>query len=212
MSCFYLEEGKKMIGLLFGTLAVGVSIVGFIPYLISCIRNETKPHMFSWLLWGGTGFAVYYGQFINGAGAGAWVVLTESILCTVIGLMAVFKGEHDISKSDWLSLIFASIGIGIFISSDQEELALASLAVVDLIAFYPTFRKCWFKPYEENMTLYALSTLSMLLSVAALDAYDFATLFNLSAVVVLQVGLMGMMMWRRRIADHNDHGLHYHLS
>ncbi len=180
-----------------GIISVIIAFIGFFPYFMSCIKKETKPHMFSWLLWGITGFAVYFGQQEHDAGAGAWVVLAESVLCTAVGLYAMFYGERHFTKSDYISLAFAALGIGIFAFSSHAELALCALAAVDIIAFYPTVRKSWSNPYEEQMSVYALSTASLLLSCTAMDNYDFATLFNLVLVIVIQVGLIAMVMHRR---------------
>lgn len=180
-----------------GMVSVIIAFVGFFPYFMSCIKKETKPHMFSWLVWGVTGFAVYFGQQEHDAGAGAWVVLAESVLCSAVGIYAIFYGEHHFTKSDWISLGFAVLGISIFAVSDNAELALCVLAAVDIIAFYPTVRKSWGSPYEEQMGLYALSTLSLVVSCFALENYDFATMFNLLLVIVIQMGLIAMVMHRR---------------
>ena len=34
-----------------GVISIILALISFVPYLLDLIRNKTKPHIFSWLIW-----------------------------------------------------------------------------------------------------------------------------------------------------------------
>ena len=89
---------------LLGYLAVLTALVAYGFYLDSIWKGRTKPHAFSWLLWGLLTGIVFTAQVIKGGGAGAWVTGVSSVICFIIGVAALFKDERGFSKFDWVFL------------------------------------------------------------------------------------------------------------
>ena len=55
-----------MIKEIFGTLAVILTFVMFVPYIVSILRNRIKPHLFTWVIWSIVTITVGIAQMYNG--------------------------------------------------------------------------------------------------------------------------------------------------
>jgi predicted small integral membrane protein len=53
-------------------LAVVLTFVAFVPYIRSILADRTKPHVFSWVIWGITTMIVFFAQLEVKSGMGAW--------------------------------------------------------------------------------------------------------------------------------------------
>ena len=55
-------------------IAIALTLIAFLPYIRSILRGKTKPHVFSWLIWGTTTFVVFLAQLADEGGVGAWPI------------------------------------------------------------------------------------------------------------------------------------------
>jgi hypothetical protein len=72
-------DWRMTLALLFGIISILVALVAYYFYFRDMARGKTKPHAFSWLIWGllaGTGFLA---QVSAHAGIGAWATGLTSI-------------------------------------------------------------------------------------------------------------------------------------
>jgi hypothetical protein len=49
-------------------------------YIHSIQQGTTKPHVFSWVIWGSTTFVVFLAQLADKGGAGAWPIGVSGII------------------------------------------------------------------------------------------------------------------------------------
>ncbi|OGG53175.1 hypothetical protein A2851_03635 [Candidatus Kaiserbacteria bacterium RIFCSPHIGHO2_01_FULL_53_29] len=181
-----------------GFISVVVGILGYIPYFRDIYRGKTKPHVFTWVIFALLNAIVFFGQVSAGAGAGAWVSAITVLGCSAIALTAFFRGEREITKTDWLCFIGALLGIVLWRITDEPLTAVVVVTVVDVFAFAPTFRKSYMKPHEETISTYVLSTLKYVLGIAALGSFNATTLLFPVAVCLLNSSLVTMLFIRRR--------------
>lgn len=181
-----------------GWLSVLLGFAGYIPYFISLYKNETKPHAFSWFIWGILTTIAYFAQTAGGAGPGAWVNGSSALTCLIIFATALFKGEKNITKSDWVTFIGALMTIPIWYVTKDPFYALVLIVIIDALAFYPTFRKSWWKPYEEEPLTYAMSGLKFLIALFALNAVNMTTAFYPAFLVLANWLFVAMVLWRRK--------------
>lgn len=158
-----------------GITAVLLIFVGYVPYFRDLLRGITHPHAYSWFLWSVLSVATFGLQLTDGAGIGAYVTLAAGINAAVIFVLAVRIGERDITRSDTIFLLMGGVGIALWLLADQPLLSVLLLCVVELLAFVPTVRKTWNKPYSETMSSYVMNTVRFSLAVAALNHYSFLT-------------------------------------
>ena len=72
-------------------LAIVLTIVAFLPYIRSIKLGKTKPHVFSWIIWGITTVIASLAQFSDNAGVGAWPIFFSGIITLYIGYLAFTK-------------------------------------------------------------------------------------------------------------------------
>src|SRR3989338_9631999 len=86
-----------------GIIAIILGFVGYMPYFREMFLGKTRPHVFSWFVWGLLTGIAFFAQIAKGGGAGAWVTGFSAIICFCIAVLAFFYGEKQITKSDWFS-------------------------------------------------------------------------------------------------------------
>ena len=62
-----MNETKSIVGV----IAVLLTFSGYIPYIRDITKGKTKPHVFSWFLWGFVTLIVFALQSYAHAGIGA---------------------------------------------------------------------------------------------------------------------------------------------
>jgi hypothetical protein len=48
-----------MIKPILSAMAIVLTLIAFLPYIRSILHGVTRPHVFSWLIWGATTFVVF---------------------------------------------------------------------------------------------------------------------------------------------------------
>jgi len=81
-----------------GIIATVMAFVSYIPYIRNMLSGKTKPHAFSWLVWGTLTAIAFVGQVSKGAGPGAWVTGFTACVSFFIFVTALRTGEKDIAK------------------------------------------------------------------------------------------------------------------
>jgi len=79
-----------------GFTATAIAFVSYLPYFRDIFANKTKPHAFSWLVWGALTAIGFAGQVAGHAGPGAWVTGFTALICFLIFIAALFKGKKNI--------------------------------------------------------------------------------------------------------------------
>lgn len=184
---------KELIGL----LAVALTFAGYIPYFWSILKRSTTPHMFSWVIWGTVNGIVFVGQYSAGGGAGSWVAGTTSVLCFLIVALCFRYGEKNIKKSDWIALIAAFLAIPLWYFTKNPLWAVILATMIDVVGCYPTARKSFNNPYNENLMSWAIAALRSFISFFALEAYSLTTVIFPIAMIFTNGGMAAMLAWRR---------------
>ncbi len=96
MSKGYNDDMNAMLG----GLSVAIGLLAFVPYLRDLGRGATKPHPFTWLVWALVYAIVFFAQWLEGAGPGAWFAGAEALASVGIAVFAIFRGEKRIAKID----------------------------------------------------------------------------------------------------------------
>ncbi len=93
---------------LLAAAAIVLTFVAFVPYVRSILAGQTKPHAFSWIVWGLGTFVVFLAQLADRGGLGAWPTGVSGIITACIAVLA-YRGRSDtsITKVDWVFLVIA---------------------------------------------------------------------------------------------------------
>lgn len=158
-----------------GLIASLLVFVGYVPYIRDTIKGKTKPHIYSWFIWGFVTLLVFFFQFNAGAGAGSWLTLSAGLVCLLIFGLSFWHGIRNITRLDTVFLILALAALGLYIITKQPLISVILLVAIDMLGFIPTIRKSWNKPYTETLFSYSLNTFRFAIGIYALETYTIVT-------------------------------------
>ncbi len=184
--------------LIISVIASFIGIASLAPYFQDIFRGTTKPHVFTWFLWGILTGLACVAQVSAGGGVGAWATGIESIACFTISAFALRWGEKDIRPFDWVAFAAAFAGIFLWYATNNPLYAVLIIMAVDIAAFAPTFRKAYGKPQEETMSAFALSAVRWALVLVALESFNLTTALYPASVALTDMAFVALLLWRRR--------------
>ena len=180
-----------------GLLAILIGLIGYIPYFTTIFSGKTKPHAFTWFVWGLLTAIAFGGQVAGDGGAGAWVTGFTAFISFIICALGLVKGKRDFPLADWLCLVGCMLALALWALTDNPLSAIILITIIDILAFIPTFRKSYHKPDSEPAFTYALSGLKFVIGIAALQNLSAVTVIY-PASLVLTNGLFVLMLIVRR--------------
>ncbi|WP_020160925.1 hypothetical protein [Methylobacter marinus] len=182
-------------------VAIALTFAAFVPYIRTIISGATKPHVFSWIIWGATTFVVFLAQIEDKGGVGAWPIGVSGCITVFVAFLAYVKrADITITKTDWLFFTLAMSSLPLWYFSSDPLWAVVVLTTVDVLGFGPTFRKAYSFPHSESLLFFSLFVVRNILVMMALENYSITTVLFPAAVAVACMLLMAMIMYRRRAA------------
>jgi len=188
-----------------GALSATLTIISIAPYYYGIINNTAKPHAFSWLIWGMLSFIAFCAQTIKGAGPGAWGAGAASVSCFSVGILAFFKGEKNITLGDKIALTGALLALPCWYVTRDPLTAVILISLIDVVGYYPTFRKSYQKPCEELIYIYALGTIINVVTILAMENFALVTWLYPATVAIANAALALMLIIRRRMIKKVGH-------
>ncbi len=178
--------------------ALVLTFVIFVPYIRSIRAGRTRPHVFSWIIWGLGTFVVFLAQLAGGGGIGAWPIGVSGLITFYVAWLAwTRRADTAITRADRAFLIAALSAIPAWFLTADPLWAVIILTTVDMAGFGPTFRSAWVSPHTERIGFYALAGVRNLLVVLALERYTATTILFPAVVGVGSLALAGMIALRR---------------
>lgn len=187
---------------LLSAVAIALTFMAYLPYIRAIRRGRTKPHAFSWIIWGSTTLIACAAQLSDGGGIGAWPTGISGLITLYVALLAYRnRGDRSITAVDWVFLAAAMSALPVWAVTSDALWAVIILTLVDLLGFGPTVRKAYFRPHEEQLTFFAIMMVRSILAAIALERYSATTLlFPLG--IAAGCALFIPMVWiRRRLAQ-----------
>ena len=179
--------------------AVVLTFAFFFPYIRSIIRGRTRPHVFSWIIWGIGTLTVFFAQLAGGGGIGAWPIGLSGVMTMYVAFLAWAKRtDLGITALDWTCLIAALLALPVWLLTSNPLWAVLILTTIDLLGFGPTIRKSYYKPHEERIWLFSLGALRNAFVIAALEHYSATTVVFPAAVGVACLMLVPFIALRRQ--------------
>lgn len=185
---------------LLSIVAVVLTLAAFLPYIRSILKHESKPHVFSWVIWGSTTFIVFLAQREGGGGVGAWPIGISGVITLLIALLAWSrKSDISISRLDWLFFILALWALPLWYATADPLWAVAILTLVDVLGFGPTVRKIYHFPWSESLVFFGLFAARNLIVILALENYSLTTVLFPAVIGAACVLLIALALHRRRV-------------
>jgi hypothetical protein len=163
------------IKLFFGILSLIPAVIAYYFYFRDMFRGKTKPHAFSWLVWGILAANGFFAQVSAHAGIGAWATGLTSVASLTIFVFALRIGATQPTRFDWTLLTLAVIGMLLLLIVKNKEAALCITLFALIAGFAMNTRKAYKKPHEENAVAFWLNTLKFIPAIFALTSITFLT-------------------------------------
>lgn len=184
---------------LLGAIGIVLTFVMFVPYIRSIREGRTRPHVFSWIIWGLGTFVVFLAQLAGKGGVGAWPIGVSGIISAYIAVLAYRRRtDQSITPSDWLFFGAALAALPCWLLTSNPLWAVLILTGVDLAGFAPTFRAAYGRPRDERTGFYLLGALRNGVAILALEHYSLTTVLFPAAVGVACLIFVAMVLVRRR--------------
>lgn len=185
-------------------LAIAITLVIFIPYLLAVWRRTLHPHVISWIIWGLTTMLVAGGQVLAGAGVGAAPILLSGLLSSMVAILAVMRrqsGQLDVAvtRFDGWCLAVVLACIPIWLSTGDVLWSMILLTGIDLIGFAPTVRVAWRHPQSESALLFLAFAVRNAVAVVAVESLHISTIV-FPGVIGAACLAMVMIILSRRMA------------
>src|SRR3989338_6704055 len=118
-------------------IGVIIGLLGYLLYIRDTIRYNTRPHLFSWLIWTILELIALGIQITEGAGIGAAVSGVSALGCFVVMLLAIKKGEKSFPVIDWIFLASSLGALILWLLAGQPGGAAILFVTTATFAFFP---------------------------------------------------------------------------
>jgi hypothetical protein len=183
--------------ILFGGIATAIAVFSHIPYLYGIFRGTAKPHAFSWGLWALQNGIVFFAQLSAGGGPGAWAAGFTFISCTIAAIGGLRALSVYVRPIDYICLALSLIAIPLWAMSDNPLYAVILLTISNVLAFIPTWRKAWHRPYEEVMQTYGWGIPKSFFAALGMTTMNWTTLLYPVIAASLNLVMVVLLMYRR---------------
>ncbi len=188
------------IKIILGAGAALLALISSFLYIKDIFRGNTKPHIYTWLIWSVLTTIVFLGQWISGGGPGSWAT-GVSALATIFILFLSLRGGYgtkDITNFDKICLALALVAIlpWLLVKSVLWSVILATL--IDLIAFFPTMRKTWHAPYSESLGSMYVDATKHSLSIFSMSSYSLVNVIFPASVLIIKFIIIGEIVFLRK--------------
>ncbi len=158
--------------LLFALISTGIYLTGAIPLWRDILKWRTIPHFFTYIVWLVlVSFNIYVlfsnKEFITLIPIG---LMGSSLIFGCIFALRWIKKIH-INWFDWICLSLATLLLIYYYFSRNIINTVILTAIIDLIAFLPTFKKWWLQPWTESILVYFMSSVSQVATLLSLSGF-----------------------------------------
>lgn len=182
----------------FALIGIAISTIGLLPYIYYIFKGTVKPHAFTWFIWFTVSAIAAAAQYAAGGGPGSWVGAVGAAISLIIFILAIFKGETNAARSDWLSLTAAMLAIPIWIITDNPLYSIILVTAIDALGYWPTIRKSYHQPHSELVFTYLMGVVKNGLSGLAMAEFSLTTLVYPVVIVIVDIVLIFVLITRRR--------------
>lgn len=167
-------------------------------YIKSILDWETKPHIYTKLIWTIVVWIWFLIQVSHGGGAGTWLLGVWFLIQFITFLMSFKYGTKDITRFDTALLFWAFISIPLYFWIESAIYSLVLIILIDMFAYIPTIRKTYNAPFTESIAAFNLGILKYWISIFALAQYSIYTVAYPLTIVLANTVLVAIMLYRRQ--------------
>lgn len=155
-----------------GYLSGIFTAVGYVPYIRDMFLKKTKPQRTSWFIWSVLGSIAFFSQLAKGASASLWLPGVETAGVLIIFLLSIKYGVGGVHKKDFITLLFAALGLLLWYVTKEAAFALYIVIFIDALGSFLTIQKAYEDPKSETQSIWILVTIGGLFSILSVGTLD----------------------------------------
>ena len=172
-----------------------------VPYLRDIYRGTTRPQRVSWLVFAVLSIVAAVSQFLDGAYAGAWLTTGAALGFSLVFLASVRRGVGGMSRTEVLSLVIATCGLGVSLAVREPLIAVLAVVVAEIPAISLTVRKTLRDPASETASTWLIDGLAGVCALLAVSELSLSqVLYPLHHIVANSCVLAAIVLRRMPVA------------
>jgi hypothetical protein len=184
---------KVVLGVIAALLAAGSAFL----YIRDIFRGNTKPHIYTWLIWTIVTIIAFLGQWFTGGGAGSYATGVSAIVTVFILFLSFKYGTTDITNFDKICLALALISIAPWLLVQNVLWSVILATFTDVVGFLPTMRKNWNAPRSESLGSMYFDAVKHGLSITSLQTYSLTTWLYPAGVLTAKIVIIAEILFLR---------------
>ncbi len=173
------------------------NIIAYGIYFVVIFKNKIKPHPVTYLVWSLILSLNFLIQIFSGVGVGSILLGLNALGCILIFGLCLYKGYRQYDKIDLVCLTLAIIAIVLWIFTNQPLYSAILSCIIDVLAFIPSFRKSFAKPFDDSPIVYWTSGAEYLASLPSYQVFSLVVLLYPVTVLTLDFAYAGFILIRR---------------
>lgn len=180
-----------------GKIAGGLSLLAFVPYVLSTLRGVNRPNRATWVIWTAVGISLLASYAAAGARDTLWVSIGNLTAFIAVLLLSFKYGEGGWTPLDIGCLIAAAFGFALWWWFDSPLPTLYSGLFIDFVGAVPTIKKAWIDPRSEDLSAWILFFVANSLNLFAIREWSVAIASYPVYMVFITFLLMAILLVRR---------------
>lgn len=188
------------IKIILGAIAALLALLSSFLYIRDIFRGNTKPHIYTWLIWSITTTIVFFGQWFSGGGPGSWATGVAAVVTIFTTCLSVWGGygTKDITTFDKVCLVLALVAILPWLIAKSILWSVILSTFIDLIAFFPTMRKTWYAPQSESLGSMYADAVKHGFSIYSMESYSLVNWIFPGSVLITKFIIIGEIIYLRK--------------
>lgn len=163
----------EMLGIIAGVIAIG----GYIPYIYSILKGQTRPNRATWFIWTIVGGLLAFSYIAEGDQHSIWLPLGYFFGPFITAILSLRYGYAEWTKLDTICLVAAGISIIPWVLSDNATATLLINLLIDSIGSIPTLVKTYKEPETEDFIAWVIFFAANTLQLFAIEMWNLASLY-----------------------------------
>jgi hypothetical protein len=157
-----------------GVISGFLSLLCFVPYIITTLQGKTKPNRATWGIWSILSIVISASYYSSGAINTIWLPIFGAIGQIIIVALSIKYGEGGFSVFDRFCLLGVAVSLLLWWQFSSPIIALMCNILIDFLGALPTIRKSYYEPETENTLTWILYLAASTLNLFALEHWSFA--------------------------------------
>lgn len=183
-----------------GAISGLLSVICFVPYIITILQGKTKPHRATWTIWLILGIVLSASYYSTGAVNTLWLPVCAAFGQFIIVILSIKHGEGGWSRFDRFCLIGVGISLILWWQFNSAFIALLCNLFIDFLGALPTIKKSYYQPETEDLLTWILYLSASSFNLLALENWSF-TLSVFPLYIFFVNVIIATLLLRRKVRN-----------